>query len=177
MREDKSAKPAVFDLHWFIKEKIARMFGFQDTAMPAIRAETTWSFLKLLTFKCSLKIQIWTGNLRTFLVGSQTDDELCGRRWFYMIDQIRDHVAIEPPTDLPTEKWEPEYRKWFDKLVKLTVDRDMASFEMNYHRTGKIQYSWNRDDMSEESIAELPEWWFDGTKAKRQLRKINAKQD
>ena len=53
----------------------------------------------------------------------------------------------------------------------------MASFEMNYHRTGKIQYSWNRDDMSEESIAELPEWWFDGTKAKKQLRKINAKQD
>ena len=94
-----------------------------------------------------------------------------------MIDQIRDHVAIEPPTDLPTEKWEPEYRKWFDKLVKLTVDRDMASFEMNYHRTGKIQYSWNRDDMSEESIAELPEWWFDGTKAKKQLRKINAKRN
>jgi len=27
--------------------------------------------------------------------------------------------------------------------------------------------------MSEASIAELPEWWFDGTRAKRKLREIN----
>ena len=32
-------------------------------------------------------------------------------------------------------------------------------------------------NMTAEDAAELPDWWFDGTKAKRQLRKINAKQD
>jgi len=170
MSKDKSAKPAIFTLHGYIKAQIAKAIGFHERTLP----DMTWmSILQLLW----LKIQIAISDLRTFLVGSRTDDELCGRRWFYLIDQISDHEAIEPSTDLPTEKWEPEYRKWFDKLVKLTVDRDMASFEMDYHRTGKIKYSWTRDDLSEADIAKLPDWWFDGTKAKRQLRKINAKQD
>ena len=145
MSKDKSAKPAIFTLHGYIKAQIAKAIGFHERTLP----DMTWmSILQLLW----LKIQIAISDLRTFLVGSKTDDHLC-------------------------EKWEPEYRKWFDKLVKLTVDRDMASFEMDYHRTGKIKYSWTRDDLSEADIAKLPDWWFDGTKAKRQLRKINAKQD
>ena len=63
---------------------------------------------------------------------------------------------------------------WLDELIELSVDREMAYFEMLYHRDGKQKYSWSRDDMSEESIAALPDWWFDGTRAKRQLRKIRG---
>jgi len=46
---------------------------------------------------------------------------------------------------------------------------------MEYHRTGRQQYSYGRGDMSEQMIAEYPEWWFDGTRAKRKLRELNDK--
>jgi len=164
MREDKSAKPAIFTLHGFIKTQIARLTGFHKPK------EVGW---KLIFKSWGLKSSIAVDDLRTFLVGSKTDDELCGRRWFYLIDQIRDHKDLEPCHTLKEENWEREYIDWLDKLVKLSVDCAMASFEMHYHRTGRPQYSWSRDDMSEASIAELPEWWFDGTRAKRKLREIN----
>ena len=166
MSNNKTTETAAITLHGYIKTQIARLTGFHKPK------EVSW---KLILFSWGLKTQIAIGNLRTFLVGSRTDDELCGRRWFYLIDQIRDHKDLEPCHTLKEENWEREYIDWLDKLVKLSVECEMAHFEMHYHRTGRQQYSWSRDDMSEASIAKLPEWWFDGTRAKRALRKINDK--
>ena len=165
MSKNKTTENAVFTLHGYIKTRIAKLMGFQCKL-----EDVSW---KIMRSSAWLKTQITFDDLRTFLVGSKTDDDLCGKRWMYLIDQIRDHKDLEPCASLPEENWEPEYRKWFDKLVELEVDKDMSWFEMTYHRTGRIQYSWNRDDMSEEMIAKLPEWWFDGTRAKRKLREIN----
>ena len=84
----------------------------------------------------------------------------------YLIDQIakhKDKIALTPDQEV-----------WLDELIELSVDKEMAYFEMHYHRDGKQKYSWSREDMSEEMIAALPDWWFDGTRAKRQLRKIRG---
>ena len=166
MSNNKTTETAAITLHGYIKTQIARLTGFHKPK------EVSW---KLILFSWGLKTQIAIGNLRTFLVGSQTDDELCGRRWFYLIDRIKAHKEAEPIDVVRDEHG--IWNEWFEKLVKLEVECEMAHFEMHYHRTGKPQYSWNRDDMTAEDVANLPEWWFDGTKAKRQLRKINAKQD
>ena len=168
MSKDKTTETTTFTLHGYIKAQIARRLGFWERTLP----DMTW---KSIFMSCWLKTRIAVGDLRTFLVGSKTDDELCGRRWFYLIDKIRDHKALEPDTKLPNQYWERHYQKWFDKLVELEVESAMAHFEMDYHRTGRPQYSWSRDDMSAEEIAKLPDWWFDGTKAKRKLREINGK--
>jgi len=159
--KSKNTETAVITLLGFIKTRIAKWMGFQCKL-----EDVSW---KLMQTSAWLKIQIAVDNLQTFLVGSSTDENLCGRRWFYMIDEIRDHKAFEPNHDTP------EYKEWFDKLIKLKVDKEMAHFEMLYHRTGRPQYSWSRDDMGEHHIAALPKWWFDGTKAKRKLREINDK--
>ena len=151
---------SVFTLHGFIKTQIAKLSGFHKPE------ETPWKIIPKLWL---LKTEIAVANLRTFLIGSRTDDDLCGKRYFYLIDKVRAHKAFEPNQDTFG------YEKWFDKLIDLRVEQEMAYFEMHYHRTGRQQYSWNRDDMSEASIAKLPKWWFDGTRAKRALRKINDK--
>ena len=162
MSKNKTTETTTFTLHGYIKAQIARRLGFWERTLP----DMTW---KSIFMSCWLKTRIAVGDLRTFLVGSKTDDELCGRRWFYLIDEIRVHKAMEPAK---TAHW---YDKWFDKLVKLEVECEMAHFEMHYHRTGRQQYSWSRDDMSAENVAKLPDWWFDGTRAKRKLREINGK--
>ncbi len=104
MSKNKSAETAVFTLHGYIKSKVATAIGFHERTLPTM----TW---KSIFKSCWLKTQIAVANLRTFLVGSRTDDELCGRRWFYLIDQIRDHKDLEPCASLPEEKWEPEFCK------------------------------------------------------------------
>ena len=168
MSKNKTTETTTFTLHGYIKAQIARRLGFWERTLP----DMTW---KSIFMSCWLKTRIAVGDLRTFLVGSKTDDILCGKRWMYLIDQIRDHKAMEPDHTIGVANWERHYVKWLDELVRLQVDCEMASFEMNYHRTGRPQYSWSRDDMSENDIAELPDWWFDGTKAKRRLREINGK--
>ena len=145
--------------HDYIKRKIATWIGFHERTLPTM----TW---KSIFLKCWLSIVISINDLRTFLIGSKTDDQLCGKRWMYLGDKIRDHRAkIELSRD---------QEMWLEELIELSVDREMAYFEMHYHRDGKQKYSWSREDMSEESIAALPDWWFDGTRAKRQLRKIRG---
>ena len=145
--------------HDYIKRKIATWIGFHERTLPTM----TW---KSIFLKCWLSIVIAISDLRTFLIGSKTDDHLCGKRWMYLGDKIRDHRAkIELSRD---------QEMWLEELIELSVDREMAYFEMHYHRDGKQKYSWSREDMSEESIAALPDWWFDGTRAKRQLRKIRG---
>lgn len=169
MSNNKTTETAVkFTLHGYIKAQIAKAIGFHERTLP----DMTWKNILQLSW---LKIQIAISDLRTFLVGSKTDDELCGRRWFYLIDLVKAHEESEPK-DVVRDK-HGSWNDWFEELVNLSVLREMASFEMNYHRTGRPQYSWSRDDMSEEEIARLPDWWFDGTRAKRQLRKINAKKN
>ena len=160
--KNKTTETTTFTLLGFTKTHIARLTGFHNPE------STPWKLIPQLWW---LKIQIAIGNLRTFLVGSRTDEELCGKRWFHLIDRIRDHKAFEPNPGTP------EYDKWFDDLIELRVEQDMAYFEMLYHRTGRPQYSWSRDDMSEANIAALPDWWFDGTRAKRQLRKFNPENE
>jgi len=166
MSKNKSAKTTVFTLNGFIKEKVAAAIGFHERTLPNMEWKSIGNLLQL-------KAQIAVGDLQTFLLGSKTDDELCGKRWLHLLSEIRTHKAFEPCATLPEKNWEPEYRKWFDKLVKLRVDADMAYHEMLYHRTGRQQYSWSRDEMSEHDIAELPAWWFDGTRAKSNLRKLH----
>ena len=159
MSKNKSAETAVFTLHGYIKNKIARLIGFHERTLPV-----SW---KHILFSCWLKTDIALHDLRTFLIGSKTDDALCFKRWVWLGDQIGDHKTKEPT------KPSYEYTDWFDQLIELRVEREMAWFEMMYHRTGKTQHSWNRNDMSAEDVAELPKWWFDGTRAKRKLREIN----
>lgn len=157
--QSKKTETAVNTLLGFIKTKIAKITGFHN---PEEIPLSNWKIIPSLWW---LKIQIAVGNVQTFLLGSSTDEALCGRRWEYLIDKIRDHKKLEPSVS--------EYTVWFAKLVELEADKKMTYFEMLYHRTGKQQYSWSRDDMSEHSIAELPKWWFDGTRPKRKLRQIN----
>ena len=157
MSNNNSVKPAIFSLPGFIKEQIAKLSGFHHPK------ETPW---KLIPISWWLKFNIAIHDLRTFFIGSKTDDQLCGKRWMYLIDQIAKHRT---KIDLTMDQ-----EVWLDELIELSVDKEMAYFEMLYHRDGKQKYSWSREDMSEESIAALPDWWFDGTRAKRQLRKIRG---
>ena len=154
----KTTGTTVFTLHGFIKTKIATLTGFSKPE------KVGW---KMILFSWWLKTDIALHDLRTFLIGSKTDDALCFQRWVWLGDQIGDHKTKEPT------KPSYEYTDWFNQLIELRVEREMAWFEMMYHRTGKTQHSWNRNDMSAEDVAELPKWWFDGTRAKRALRKIN----
>ena len=159
MSNNKSVKPAILSLPGFIKEQIATAIGFHERTLPTM----TWKSIFQL---CWLKFDVAIHDLRTFFIGSKTDDQLCGKRWMYLGDKIRDHrtkIDFTPDQDM-----------WLDELIELSVDREMAYFEMLYHRDGKQKYSWSREDMSEEMIAALPDWWFDGTRAKRQLRKIRG---
>ena len=160
MREDKIAKQAILTLQVLTKTQIARLTRFHKPK------EVGW---KLIFKSWGLKSSIAVDDLRTFLVGSKTDDALCFKRWVWLGDQIRDHKMEEPIQ--PSY----DYTDWFDQLIKLEVEREMAWFEMTYHRTGKLQYSWSRNDVSKDSIAGLPEWWFDGTRAKRKLREVYDK--
>ena len=161
MSKNKTTENAVFTLHGYIKTRIAKLMGFQCKL-----EDVSW---KIMRSSAWLKTDIALHGLRTFLIGSKTDDALCFKRWVWLGDQIRDHKTEEPIQ--PSY----DYTDWFDQLIKLEVEREMAWFEMTYHRTGKLQYSWSRDDVSEDSIAELPEWWFDGTRAKRKLREVYDK--
>ena len=167
--KSKNEETAVLTLLGFIKTKIAKLSGFHK---PEDIQLSNWKIIPQLWW---LKIQIAVGNVQTFLVGSHSDEILCGKRWEYLVDEIRTHKAIEPCHTLKEENWEREYIKWLDKLVDLEVDAKMTWHEMEYHRTGTQQYSYGRGDMSEHHIAALPEWWFDGTRAKRKLRELNAK--
>ena len=160
MRKDKTTETAVFTLHGYIRNKIARALGFHERTLPTM----TWKTIFLNSW---LKTQIAVDDLRTLLVGSRTDAHLCCRRWAHLAEKENDLRSKEP-----TQTQSPEYKKWFKELVELLVEKEMAWFEQKYHRTGKIQYGWNYDDMSAEDADELPEWWFDGTKAKRKLREI-----
>jgi len=161
--KNKTTETAVHTLLGFIKTRIAKWMGFQCKL-----EDVSW---KLMQSSAWLKIQIAVGNLQTFLLGSSTDESLCCRRWIYLIDEIRDHKTFEP-----SKLTNPiDYKQWFDELIKLKVDNEMNNFEILYHRTGRQQYSWSRDDMGEHHIAALPKWWFDGTRAKRKLREINDK--
>ena len=160
MSKSKSAEPMALTPFGFLRNKIATVIGFHERTLPGM----TWKSIVQLLW---LKTQIAVGDLRRFLVGSKTDDHLCGERCMYLGDKIRDHKA---KVDLTRDQ-----EMWLEELVELSVDREMAWFEMHYHRDGKQKYSWSREDMSEESIAELPDWWFDGTRAKRKLREINGK--
>ena len=159
MSNNKSVKPAILSLPGFIKEQIATAIGFHERTLPTM----TWKSIFQL---CWLKFDVAIHDLRTFFIGSKTDDQLCGKRWMYLIDQIAKHRT---KIDLTMDQ-----EVWLDELIELSVDKEMAYFEMLYHRDGKQKYSWSREDMSEESIAALPDWWFDGTRAKRQLRKIRG---
>ena len=159
MKSKNNESAVKYTLHGYIKAAIARKLGFWEVTLPTM----TW---KSIFLKCWLSIVISINDLRTFLIGSKTDDHLCGKRWMYLGDKIRDHRAkIELSRD---------QEMWLEELIELSVDREMAYFEMHYHRDGKQKYSWSREDMSEEMIAALPDWWFDGTRAKRQLRKIRG---
>jgi len=163
--KSKNTETAVITLLGFIKTKIAKITGFHN---PEEIPLSNWKIIPSLWW---LKIQIAVGNLQTFLLGSSTDESLCCRRWIYLIDEIRDHKTFEP-----SKLTNPiDYKQWFDELIKLKVDNEMNNFEILYHRTGRQQYSWSRDDMGEHHIAALPKWWFDGTRAKRKLREINDK--
>ena len=160
MSNNNSVKPAVFTLHDYIKRKIATWIGFHERTLPTM----TW---KSIFLKCWLSIVISINDLRTFLIGSKTDDQLCGKRWMYLTEQVAKH---KDKIDLTMDQ-----EVWLDELIELSVDKEMAYFEMLYHRDGKQKYSWSREDMSEEDIARLPNWWFDGTRAKRKFREINDK--
>jgi len=164
--KNKTTETAVFTLLGYIRNKIATALGFKHPE------EIPW---KMIFLNSWLKIQIAFDDLRTFLIGSKTDDALCFQRWVWLGREVEAHDAFEPSTKLPSEAWEPKYKKWFDKLVELKVQRELAWFEMMYHRNGKTQHSWNYDDMPAEDADELPEWWFDGTRAKRKHREINAR--
>ena len=165
--KSRRTETAVATLLGFIITKTAKLTGFHKPE------EITLSNWKIIPQLWWLKIQIKVGDVQTFLLGSKTDDELCGKRWLHLLSEIKEHVEMEPCATLPEKNWEPEYRKWFEKLVELRVDANMTYHEMLYHRTGRQQYSWSRNDMSEASIAKLPDWWFDGTRAKRNLRKLH----
>ena len=163
--KNKTTETAVITLLSFIKTKIAKLTGFER---PEEIALSEWKIIPQLWW---LKIQIAFDNLRMFLVGSDTDFTLCCKRWEYLIDEIRTHKEREP-----SKFTNPiDYRQWFDELVELEVEMTMNIHEKNYHHTGRQQYSYSRNDMSEEMIAAYPEWWFDGTRAKRKLRELNAK--
>ena len=160
--KNKTTESAVITLLDFIKTKIARAIGFHERTLPNM----TWKGILQLSW---LKVEIAVGNVQTFLLGSSTDVNLCGKRWEYLIGKIQKHKELEPvrltnPID---------YKQWFDELVELEVQSSMTWHEMNYHRTGRQQYSYSRNDMSEEMAAAYPEWWFDGTRAKRKLRELN----
>ena len=166
MSKNKTTETTTFTLHGYIKAQIARRLGFWERTLP----DMTWKSIFMSRW---LKTRIAVGDLRTFLVGSKTDDELCGRRWMYLIDRITAHKEAEPKNVVRDEHG--TWNDWFEELVRLEVECEMAHFEMHYHRAGRPQYSWSRDDMSAEDVAKLPDWWFDGTRAKRKLREINGK--
>jgi hypothetical protein len=163
--KSKNTESAVITLLGFIKTKTAKLTGFHN---PEEIPLSNWKIIPRLWW---LKVEIAVGNVQTFLLGSSTDVNLCGKRWEYLIGKIQKHKELEPvrltnPID---------YKQWFDELVELEVQSSMTWHEMNYHRTGRQQYSYSRNDMSEEMAAAYPEWWFDGTRAKRKARELNAK--
>ena len=161
--KSKKTETAVHTLLGFIVTKIAKLTGFQR---PEEIPLSNWKIIPQLWW---LKIQIAFQNLQTFLVGSSTDENLCCRRWEYLIGKIREHKELGASISELTS----EYETWFNELIELEVDAKMTWHEMEFHRTGRQQYSYSRGDMSEHHIAALPEWWFDGTRAKRKLRELN----
>ena len=161
--KSRRTETAVATLLGFIITKTAKLTGFHKPE------EITLSNWKIIPQLWWLKIQIAFSNLQTFLVGSHTDEVLCCKRWEYLIDEIRTHKNLEP-----SRLTNPiDYKQWFDELVELEVDAKMTWHEIEYRRTGRQQYSYSRGDMSEESIAAYPDWWFDGTRAKKKLRELN----
>ena len=79
MSKDKTTETAVFTLHGYIRNKIARTLGFHERTLPTM----TWKTIFLNSW---LKTQIAVDDLRTLLVGSRTDAHLCCRRWAHRHD-------------------------------------------------------------------------------------------
>ena len=117
-----------------------------------------------------LNLCIWKDEIHMRLFGSKTNYELCVKRWEWLMTD----KSQELRNDRPDPVTHPiDFNAWIEDISDLKAEIFFAYQEANHHRTG-APLSWRKDDMSDEDILSLPDWWFSINKYKR-MRMTNGK--
>ena len=143
-------KSAVSDFYSWISDEVKNHIKILKRS-PKIYHKYLW-----------LNLCIWKDEIYMRVFGSKTNYELCVKRWEYLWSV---HRTIQDSRPDPVTEPE-EFEEWIRKLSDVKAEIFFANREADHHRTG-CGLSWRKDDLSDEHIADFPEWWFNLNKYKR----------
>jgi|TARA_B100001964_G_scaffold189543_1_gene211263 hypothetical protein len=110
-----------------------------------------------------LKLCIYKDEIYMRVFGSKTNYELCVRRWEWLLTVRMKEVKNRMPDDQSSNP--KKFTDWIYEYGNVIAEAHIASREADHHRSG-CGLSWSKSDMSDENIAEYPEWWFNINKFK-----------